>query len=147
MQRQRFIATIKSVTEKKTLKSLIVFHSANKIENYNRGGKKEKEKFQKKLQTSQNIRIVNIFLESLLSVSFPSLGVQSTSPSQGDFHHRAGLLACCGGNSDANLVLLLCLLASSVHSYKKQCIFFCESSQCPFIYPIDTESAQLIVWI
>ena len=50
MQRQRFIATIKSVTEKKKLKNLVVFHSANKIDNYNRGGKKEKEKFQKKLQ-------------------------------------------------------------------------------------------------
>ena len=47
MQRQRFITTIKNVTEeKKKLKSLIEFHSANKIDNYNgdgRGGKKEKK--------------------------------------------------------------------------------------------------------
>ena len=50
MQRQRFIATIKTVTEKKTIKSLIVFHSANKIDNYNTEEKKEKEKFLKKPQ-------------------------------------------------------------------------------------------------
>ena len=37
---------------KKKLKSLIRFHSANKINNYNRGGKKKqkKEKIQKNLQ-------------------------------------------------------------------------------------------------
>jgi len=40
------------VTEKKeNLKSLIRFHSANKIDNYNRGGRKEKKnKIQKNLQ-------------------------------------------------------------------------------------------------
>ena len=38
---QRFITTVKNVTEeeKKYLISLIRFHSANKIYNYNRGGK------------------------------------------------------------------------------------------------------------
>ena len=48
MQRQRFITTVKNVTEKrnkKKLKSLIRFHNANKIDNYNRGrGKGKKEK-------------------------------------------------------------------------------------------------------
>ena len=46
MQRKRFITTIKNVTEKKKkFKSLIGFNSANKIDSYNRGGKrKEKEK-------------------------------------------------------------------------------------------------------
>ena len=53
--RQRFITTIKNVTEgkKKKLKSLIRFHSANKICSYNRGwkkGEKKKEKVQKNLQ-------------------------------------------------------------------------------------------------
>ena len=38
------MATIKNVTEEKTLKSLIGFHSANKINNYNKRGKKEKRK-------------------------------------------------------------------------------------------------------
>jgi len=38
--------------------------------------KKRKEKIiQKQQQTSQNIRIINVFLESWLSESFPSLGV------------------------------------------------------------------------
>ena len=37
------------------------------------GKKKKKEKIQKNLQNKQ--KIINIFLESLLSESFPSLGV------------------------------------------------------------------------
>ena len=41
MQRQRFITTIKNVTEgKKKVKSLIGFHSASKMNNYNRAGEK-----------------------------------------------------------------------------------------------------------
>ena len=62
----------------KKLKSLIGFLSANKIDNYNRGGEKEKkkEKKSKKIyRTSQKIRVINVFLESLLSESIPSLGV------------------------------------------------------------------------
>ena len=51
----RFITIIKNVTEeeKKKLKSLIRFHSANKVDNDNRGGNKKerkKEKIQKNLQ-------------------------------------------------------------------------------------------------
>ena len=63
--------------KKEKLKSLIEFHSANKIDNYNgdgRGGKKEK-KSKWFYRTSQKIRIINVFLELLLSESFPSLGV------------------------------------------------------------------------
>ena len=60
----------------KKLKSLIRFHSANKIDNYNREGEKEKRKKRKRsYRASQNIRIINAFLESLLSECFPSLGV------------------------------------------------------------------------
>ena len=84
---QRFITAIKSVIEKKIVKSLIRFHSANKTDNYNRVGKngkqkwkkrkeKEKKKFKRNYRTSQNIRIINVFLESLLSESLPSLGVR-----------------------------------------------------------------------
>ena len=58
------------------LKSLVRFHSANKIDNYNGGrwgvGVK---KYERTYTTRQNIRITNVFLESLLSESFPSLGV------------------------------------------------------------------------
>ena len=42
------------------------------------GGKKGQKRtkiIQKIYRTSQNIRIINVFLESLLSESFPSLGV------------------------------------------------------------------------
>ena len=39
------------------------------------GGKKGKKKSKGIYRTSQNIRIINVFLESLLSESFPSLGV------------------------------------------------------------------------
>ena len=38
-------------------------------------GRKEKKKSKKIYRTSQNIRIINVFLESLLLESFPSLGV------------------------------------------------------------------------
>ena len=57
-------------------------HSANKINNYNRGGKRREKKSIKIYRTSQTIRIINVFLESLLSESFPSLGVtvHLTSP-------------------------------------------------------------------
>ena len=45
MKRQRFITVIKNVIEgEKELKSLIIFHSANKIDNYDRGGNKRKRK-------------------------------------------------------------------------------------------------------
>ena len=63
--------------EKKKLKSLIKFHSANKIDNYNRG-EKEKEKKRKKIQRNLQNKSKHkndVFLESLLSESFPSLGV------------------------------------------------------------------------
>ena len=45
--------------------------------NYNRGGgKRKKEKESKTIyRTSQNRRIINVFLESLLSEFFPFLGV------------------------------------------------------------------------
>jgi len=36
------------VTEEKKLKNLIRFHSANKIDNYNRGGKEKRKKKKRK---------------------------------------------------------------------------------------------------
>ena len=81
------MTTIKIVTEKKKqLKSLIGFLSANKINMYNRGETKgkEKEKESKGIyRTSQNIRIINLSLDSLLSESFPSLGVTAHLTSLG----------------------------------------------------------------
>jgi len=62
--------------KKETLKSLIRFHSANKINNYKGWvGNERKKKSKINYRTSQKIRIINVFLESLLSASFPSLGV------------------------------------------------------------------------
>ena len=70
------------VGKKGKFKSSIRFDNANKIDNYNEGlrwGGKEKKKKKKKskrnYKTSQNTRIINVFLESLLSESFPSLRV------------------------------------------------------------------------
>ena len=77
-----------NVTEgnKKKLKSLIRFHSANKIDNYNREGRKrgKKEKKSKRIyRTSQNIIIIIVFFESLLSEFFSSLGVTVHLTSRG----------------------------------------------------------------
>ena len=89
-----------------------------KFDNYNRGGKKGKKKSKRIYRTSQNIRIINVFLESLLSRVFPSLGVTVHLTSLGCPQHCADLWTCCGGSSDSNLVLFLCVLASNVHSYQ-----------------------------
>ena len=116
---------------KKKLKSLIRFHSANKI-NYNwrqrAGGRKKKKKIQKHLQTSQNIRIM-FFLSHCCQSPFPCWESQSTSPPEDALQHCADLWTCCRGSSDSNLVLLLCVFASNIHSYQNQCVFFCGSSQ------------------
>ena len=59
--------------EKKKFKSLIRFHNVSKIDNYNQGWGEQKEK-RKKIKRiyriSQNISIINVFLESQLSESF-----------------------------------------------------------------------------
>ena len=61
-QRQRFITIIKNVTEGKKIKSLFRFHSANKIDSYNRGGKGEKkEKIQKNLQNKSKNKNIKYF--------------------------------------------------------------------------------------
>ena len=103
-QTYSFITTIKYVTEKK---------------------KKEKIIY----RTSQNIIITNVFLSHCCQSPFPCWESQSTSPPWDALQHCADLWTCCGGNSDSNLVLLLFVLASNVHSYQNQCIFFCGSSQ------------------
>ena len=62
---------------------------------------------------------------------FPHGGSRSSSPPGGALQHCAGLWTRCGGSSDSNLVLLLCVLASNVHSCRNSCIFFRRHSQCP----------------
>ena len=96
--------------EKKKLNRIIL--SANK-NNYNGGrGKGNKKVIQKNLQNKSK----NIFLESQLSESFPVLAVTAHLTSLGCLPMRADLWTCCGGSSDSNLVLLLCVLASNVDS-------------------------------
>ena len=72
----------------------------------------------------------------------PGTAAYQAPPSMGIFQARVlewGTIAfsSCGGYSDSNLVLLLCVLASNVHSYLSQCAFFYGSSQWPFICSID----------
>ena len=147
------MTTVKNVIEAKgkqnktKLKSLIRSHSANKVDNSNREGIKEKKQSKRIHRTNQNIRIINVFLSHCCQSPFPCWESQSTSPLQDALQHCAELWICCRGSSDSNLVLHLCVLVSNVHSYQNQCVFFFGSSQCPFIYFIDTESAQLIVQI
>ena len=62
--------------KEKKLKSLIGFLSTNKIDNYNGGREGKKKKKSKRIyRISKKIRIINVFLESLLSGSFPMLRV------------------------------------------------------------------------
>ena len=70
---------------KKKFKNLTRFYSANKIDNYSMGrgekkGIKKRKKFKRIYRTSQNIRIINVFLESLLRESFPLWGGSHSPP-------------------------------------------------------------------
>ena len=103
-------------------------------------GKKEK-KSKRIYRASQNIRRINVFLESLLSESFPLLAVTVHLTSLGCPPTLCCLRTCCGGSSNSNLVLLLCVLASNVCSYQNWCVFFCGSAQWPFTCSTDTEAA------
>ena len=64
--------------------------------NGKRKGKKKRQKIQNILHNNQNLIILNIFPESLLSGSFPLLQVTVTSPPQVTLQNCAGLWICCG---------------------------------------------------
>ena len=152
VQRQRFITTIKkkSVTEKKKKISKASLYFIVPIKSTSTKGRKKgkKEKKSERIyRTSPNIRIISVFLESLLSESFPLLGVTVYLTSLGC---PPTLLSSGPAVGKPQIVFWSysdCALASKVHSFQNQCLFFCGSSQWPFTYSIDTESAQLIVWI
>jgi len=107
----------------KKLKSLIRFHSANKINNYTRGwekGKKVKKKKKSKrlYRSSQNIKIMNVFLESLLSESFPS---RSHSPPHLPRMPSNTVLVSGPAVGAAQILIWsysLCVLASNVNHYQ-----------------------------
>ena len=103
--------------EKKKLKGLIRFHSASKIDNYNRGEKKRK-RIQKNLQNKSKHKSNKCF-SWVTAVRVLSLtGSHSPPHLQDVLQQCADLWTCCGDSSDSNLVLLLCVLASSVQSYQ-----------------------------
>ena len=74
--------TIKNMTEEKwggKLKRLIEFHivpiKLTTTTEWGEKGKKRKEKIQKNLQNKSKYENDEVFLESLLSESFPTLGI------------------------------------------------------------------------
>ena len=159
------MTTIENETEKKKLKSLIGFLSANKTNNYNRGRKKEKTKLKiligflstnkinnyngwgvgvgsKRIyRTSQKIRIINVFLVSLLSDSFPVLGITVYLTSLG----CPPTLLISGPAVGTPQILIWsysCVFLPPVSTaIRTSAFFFNGSSQWPFIYSTDTESA------
>ena len=99
---------------------------------------KERKKSKRLYRTSENIRIINLFLESLLSVSFAPFLTGSQSPPLFPGMPSSTVLAS-GPAVGAAQILLLCVLASNAHSYQNECIFSCGSSQGPFTHSTDTE--------
>ena len=55
---------------------------------------------------------------------FPHWESQSISPPSDALQPWADLWTCCGGSSDSNLVLLLCVFASNVHCYQNSVFAF-----------------------
>ena len=111
------------------------------------GGKKGKgQKNKRNYRTSQNIGMVNAFLESLskrLAGSHspprlpgrPSNTVLVSGPAVGTAQTLIGSYSCVflpPMSTLSELVLFLCV---------------CGSTQCPFVYSIDAESAWLTTWI
>ena len=68
-------ATSHRVEKSRTRLSAFTSLHFNRIDNSNRGGSKKGKKSKRIYRSSQSIRIINVFLESLLSESFPSLRV------------------------------------------------------------------------
>ena len=134
---------------KKELKSLIRFHSANKIDNYNRGWKQKDKTSKRVYRASENIRKIYVFLQSNLRV--PSLSGNHSSPHLPRMPSNTVLIS--GPVVGAAQILIwsyrvflrvrvwICVFLPHMSTAIKNCVFFCGSSQCPFIYSIDTESA------
>ena len=91
------MTTIKNVTEKKKLKSLIGFLCASKINNYNRSGKKGK-KIQKNLQNKSKNKNNKCFSWVTAVRVFSLAGSHRPLHLPKDaLQHSADLWACCGG--------------------------------------------------
>ena len=59
-----------------------------------------------------------IFLSHCYQSPFPSWESQSTLSPSDALQHCADLWTCCGGSSDSNLVLLLCVLVFNIHIHQ-----------------------------
>ena len=105
--------------KKKKLKNLIGFLSANKSNNCNRGvgGRKKKKKIQKNLQNKLKNKNNKHF--SWVTVS-GSLNGSHSPPYLPRMPSNTVLISgpAVGAAQILNLVLLLCVLASKVHSYQ-----------------------------
>ena len=109
--------------KQKKLKSFR-FHCANKIDNYNRGGKTKEKRIQKNPQNKSKHKNNKCF-SWVTAVRVLFLAGCHNSP-----HHCADLWTCCGGSSDSNLGP-----APSVRSYQNWCAFCWARSQCPLCFP------------
>ena len=106
------------MTEKKTIKSLIVFHSANKIDNYNTEEKKEKEKFQKKLQNKAKYKKRKYF-SWVTAVSVLSIAGGHSPPRPPGVPSNTVLVSGPAVGATQTLICSYsCVLASNVHSYQ-----------------------------
>ena len=138
---------IKNKNRKIFLKNLNGDHKNNKNSHHSNrekgvgGGGESRTNY----RTNQNVRIIiNVFLGSQLSASLLSVSwvahsspavrhcPQPTSTSLGGppVLSGGGLWTCCGNSLDSNLALLLCVLASNVHScqsYGVFCVCVCVS--------------------
>ena len=98
--------------KKKSSKAKLDFIVPIKLTTTTEAGKRKKKKEKKKskriYRTSQNIRIINVFLESLLSESFSSLGVTVPLTSLGCPLTLCYLWTCCMGAAQ----ILICSYSS-----------------------------------
>ena len=115
----------------KKLKSLdfIVRIKSTTTTGWGRGEKNSKRIY----RTSQNIRIINAFLESLLSESFPLLGVSPPHLPRDALQHCAGLWTCCRGSLDSNLVLV-CSCLQCPQLLEVMCFLLWELSMTFYIF-------------
>ena len=133
--------------KKKKIKSLIKFHSANKIDNYNKGGKKGKKKEKNPKESTEESKFKNnkcfswVTTVRVLSLAgshssphlprMPSNPVQISEPAVG-----AAQILIWSYSS-----VFVPPMSTAIRTSVCVCVCVCGSSQWPFIYSIDTESA------
>ena len=92
-------------------------------------------------RTSQNIRMINVFLELLLSESFSSLGVTVHLTYLGCPLNTVLISGPVAGAAQILVWSYSCVFLPPVSTAIRTSVFSFVTSQCPFIYSIDTESA------